>query len=67
VAAVVLARLLVHRLREDGVPFAVTVEELGRDAALFTSVGDAFESGGAKPDADSAENELTARSVRRPS
>lgn len=67
VAALVLARLLVRRLREDDVPFAVTVEELGRDAALFTSVGDAFDRTDATPDAAGAQPGSSDRPVRRPS
>ena len=58
-AAAGRAWLLVRRLREDAAPFAVTGEELGRDAALFASVGET-------PDEDeSDEAGPTARRVRR--
>ena len=54
-AGFVLMWLLSRRLREDDAPFAVTVEELGRDAELFASVGVAIDDASAGADADGDE------------
>lgn len=54
VAGGVLVWLLIDRLRKDETPFAVTIEELGRDADLFAGVGDAFNAPAAEPDDDEA-------------
>jgi len=67
VAGVVLAWLLARRLREDDAPFAVTVEELGRDVDMFTSVGEAFDDASAEADAEGGEAAPSRRRSRRPS
>jgi len=67
VAGVVLAWLLARRLRSDDAPFAVTVEELGRDAELFASVGQGLDDSGAQDDDEGGEVAPLHRRTRRTS
>lgn len=65
IAGGVLVWLLIGHLRKDDAPFAVTIEELGRDADLFASVGDAFSE--PAPQADDDDAAQTQRRLRRKS
>ena len=67
VAGVALAWLLARRLRADDAPFAVTVEELGRDAELFASVGQSLDDAGAPDEDEGGEAPPSRRRTRRPS
>ena len=67
VAGVVLAWLLARRLRADDAPFAVTVEELGRDAELFASVGRGPDDADAPDDDEGGEAPPSRRRTRRTS
>ena len=67
VAGVVLAWLLARRLRADDAPFAVTVEELGRDAELFASVGRVPDDADAPDDDEGGEAPPSRRRTRRTS
>jgi len=65
VAGGVLGWLLVRHLRADAAPFAVTVEELGRDAELFASAGVAMDDASAEADAEGGEAVPSPRRARR--